>query len=807
LAAGCFATLANALSGAEGAPHLLNYFTSWPWTGVTGGAVVSGNHLLPENGGITVTFSFLNPLTGVNVSVPASPNASSASPSYFGLLAGSGLGVSDTTTGYFNTGEQFSLQANHKFALKELQFDEYTADEALHIGWTQNGAAKSAVLTLGLVAGGRIDGRNIVYPVPSGTTIVADAGTPIRITNVSSASSDSAGRLRLVRMMTAPVFAQTPTYSTAGTDGYEQMFGVNLAGGDGGSLPGKLDTDYHYPKRDGMDYFNRKELKLIRVPFRWQRIQPVLYGPLSTADVNELERVVTDAEDRGMKVILDMHDYGGRGSQGKIGSLTVTRDHFKDVWKKIAGRFKGRPGIYGYGLSNEPNGMGSNSWPLAAQAGADGIREVDHYSWIIVGGENYSKSSEWIKSNANLDVQDAYGRLMYEAHTYFNESKDGAGYGTYATEHAHDSRGIYYLEPFVRWLKQRNARGFLGEYGAPNDGDSRWLTVLQNYMKYAGANGLSGTYWLAGAWVGGDLNSVQPTVNYTVDKPQMAVLAQNYAYGYVRPEIIVDNSSFNPPPPGWTLSTSTVGLGPSYGSNYLHDGDTGQGTKSILFVPNVRSPDFYEVSAWWRSYSNRASNTPIDVISASGVSPFEVDQTVNGGQWVPLDTLPFAGGQGGGVQISNDGTDGFVIADAIRLRKSIATTIIMDNADAGVTYTGTWSSPSSATTGYVGTGYIHDSGNGKGTKTALFTPNIPVSGKYEVFVRWTSDDNRSPRVPVQVNYNGGSFTDHVDQTYGGGLWYSLGIHPFVQGTSGSVKITNADTSGIVVVDAVRFHKR
>ncbi len=554
LATGCLTALANTSSAAEGALHLLNRFNDWPWTGGNGATEIRGSHPLPENGGTTVTFSFLNPWTNVDVSNSASPSTSGATASTFGVTTESGLGVGDSM-GYFNRQEQFSLKASHKIAIKELQFDEYTGGEVVHLGWTQGGTAKSLVLSLDLTPGGRIKGKDIVNPIPSTTNLVVDANTSLRITNVGPAGTD-AGRLRLIRMVTVPVFSQTPTYTTQGTDAYEQMFGVNLAGGDGTSkgVPGKLNEAYHYPKRDGMDYFNSKGLKLIRVPFKWQRIQRVLGGPLSAEDVNELDRVVTDAEDRGMKVILDMHDYGGRGAY-KIGSPEVSLENFKDVWAKIAERFNGRPGIYGYGLSNEPNDMGIYSWPKAAQAGADGVRSKDKHAWIIVGGENYSSSSKWIEANPNLNVTDLEDRLMYEAHTYFNDARSGEGYKSYEAEYAHPTRGVYLLEPFVRWLKQRNARGFLGEYGAPT-GDSRWLTILENYMKYAGANGLSGTYWVAGAWVdnSSDLNSVQPDANYTIDRPQMAVIEKNFAYGYVRPEVIVDNRQATRSS-GWTSST------------------------------------------------------------------------------------------------------------------------------------------------------------------------------------------------------------------------------------------------------------
>lgn len=174
-----------------------------------------------------------------------------------------------------------------------------------------------------------------------------------------------------------------------------------------------------------------------------------------------------------------------------------------------------------------------------------------------------------------------------------------------------------------------------------------------------------------------------------------------------------------------------------------------------------------------------------------------MDQRGNGGQWMPLATRAFGGGHGGGVQISNAGTNGFVVADAIRLRKSIPVTIIIDNDEAGATYAGSWSLPSASTSGHHGSGYIHDANAGKGTKTAVFTPNIPVAGNYEVFVRWTSGTNRATTVPIQVISADCVVPVSINQRTGGGRWHSVGAHRFAQGTAGGVEISTTGGGGRV----------
>jgi endoglucanase len=82
---------------------------------------------------------------------------------------------------------------------------------------------------------------------------------------------------------------------------------------------------------------------------------------------------------------------------------------------------------------------------------------------------------------------------VYEAHQYFD---DGSGRytQTYDQYGAIPTRGVDQIQPFLTWLKQNNARGFLGEFGVPQD-DPRWLAVLDNFLAALVASNVAGTYW------------------------------------------------------------------------------------------------------------------------------------------------------------------------------------------------------------------------------------------------------------------------------------------------------------------------
>lgn len=254
----------------------------------------------------------------------------------------------------------------------------------------------------------------------------------------------------------------------------------------------------------------------------------------------------------------------------------------------------------------------------------------------------------------------------------------------------------------------------------------------------------------------------------------------------------------------WTASSSTPGY---IGSNYLHDGNTGKGTKTFSYKPVIPAVGDYLVYARWTSDSNRANNVPVDIVRSDGVvETVTMNQTKNGGKWVLLGGWSLSPSNAE-VKIRTDGTSGYVVADSVRVlpsQEAVPSTITVDNADAGgVTITGAWTS-AAGIGGFYGANYIHDDNTGKGSKSVRFTPNLPLAGSYEVFARWTSGTNRASNVPMDIVWSGGTESVQVDQKSNGGAWISLGTYSFNAGSSGNVLISTTGTNGYVIADAVRF---
>lgn len=304
--------------------------------------------------------------------------------------------------------------------------------------------------------------------------------------------------------------------------GPPQMFGVNMAGAEFDPEP------YGIPQVDGAvwQYYKDKGLTLIRLPFRWYRIQPTVNG--TTFNFTHLDQALAHAQSRGMKVILDMHS-GGAHQKGdtapKIGSTQVPISAFAFFWSEMAKKYKDHPAVIGYDLVNEPH-LTEAVWFEAAQEAVNAIRRWDTNKFVYVENTNNSSSEHWKAPSprVNIDIKDPVGRLVYSAHSYWDHRRNPnanpayeANDGYYeSNDDPHDDIGVEDVKPFVEWLKTRPyAYGHVGEYAIPsNYYKEGWEEALRRFLQYLRDNNISGTYWAGGNnW----------TFSYTVCNPQPSI--------------------------------------------------------------------------------------------------------------------------------------------------------------------------------------------------------------------------------------------------------------------------------------------
>jgi len=131
--------------------------------------------------------------------------------------------------------------------------------------------------------------------------------------------------------------------------------------------------------------------------------------------------------------------------------------------------------------------------------------------------------------------------------------------------------------------------------------------------------------------------------------------------------------------------------------------------------------------------------------------------------------------------------------------------IIVDNTDIGCTFDNPWPS-STYEAGHYGSNYQHDGNTGVDpTKWAKWTPIIHSTGRYKVYMNWTSGSGRPTAAPVEINSKDSITTVMINQTKNGGFWNYLGTYNFIAGTSSYVKISSK-SAGSTIADAVLFEE-
>ncbi len=312
--------------------------------------------------------------------------------------------------------------------------------------------------------------------------------------------------------------------------------GVSLAGPEFGMLerhlsnlsPGVHGVDYVYNSPATSRRVAQSGFQLVRLPFRWERIQPRLGHSLDPAELQRLESAVDSAAEQGLKVILDLHNYCRYRigtSQGVVvavvdepinGKALVRREHLADLWRRLALNFRGHPGVLAYGIMNEPHDMGGSSWKQISQMAVDAVRSVDTQTWVCVAGDEWSHAERFEEVNGpRAWIRDPSGRTVYEAHCYFDFDRSGRYRLSYDDELRLDKnlvqRGNTRIASFVQWLNRNNARGIVGEVGVPL-GDRRWTALMTDLSRMAERHSIPLVVWAAGEWWGDYPLSIQPLI-------------------------------------------------------------------------------------------------------------------------------------------------------------------------------------------------------------------------------------------------------------------------------------------------------
>ncbi|MCC6508520.1 MAG: FAD-dependent oxidoreductase [Pirellulaceae bacterium] len=102
---------------------------------------------------------------------------------------------------------------------------------------------------------------------------------------------------------------------------------------------------------------------------------------------------------------------------------------------------------------------------------------------------------------------------------------------------------------------------------------------------------------------------------------------------------------------------------------YHHDSDTAKGEQRARYTPDLKTAGKYKVAITYGAHGNRATNVPVIIHHADGETKVVVNQrrAPKGAKGLEhLGEFRFEAGKKGWVEIRTDGTNGHVIADAVR---------------------------------------------------------------------------------------------------------------------------------------------
>jgi hypothetical protein len=105
------------------------------------------------------------------------------------------------------------------------------------------------------------------------------------------------------------------------------------------------------------------------------------------------------------------------------------------------------------------------------------------------------------------------------------------------------------------------------------------------------------------------------------------------------------------------------------GDGYLHDGNNGKGEKTLTFHGERLPAGRYDVRLAYTHSANRAGRVPVNILHAGGETVVHVNEQEPppiDGRFVSLGQYNFEANGQGYVLISNEGTTGHVIADAVQ---------------------------------------------------------------------------------------------------------------------------------------------
>lgn len=328
---------------------------------------------------------------------------------------------------------------------------------------------------------------------------------------------------------------QTARADTRRRQTTKMLRGVNLAGADFGQLiPGQYGRDYIYPGTEDFALVRAQGFNVVRLPFKWERLQPDLGQPFDATEWGYLRDAIRHAKRARLSLILDPHNYAHRRVRADdftvehiIGSEHVPADSFIAFWRELAARTRKNDHLI-YGLMNEPYDLAAEAWLPMANDAIAAVRNAGARALILVPGVAYTGAHSWHASgNTQLaGIRDPQNHVAIEVHQYLDGDSSGK-----TRDIVSETIGVERIAAFEAWAREHKFKAFLGEFGA--GADQRGLAALSNLVRAlerAPDVWIGWTAWAAGPWWGDDEPfRLSPSKSGTV--PAQTELLSRFARG------------------------------------------------------------------------------------------------------------------------------------------------------------------------------------------------------------------------------------------------------------------------------------
>lgn len=205
--------------------------------------------------------------------------------------------------------------------------------------------------------------------------------------------------------------------------------------------------------------------------------------------LDDLEKAMDQAKEADIKFVIDLHCLpGGRNLNSNMRMFVEKKygDHFIEVWKRIAFRFKGHPQLYAYDLVNEPLQSvpalpGYDYWNLQRRA-AETIRNIDEKTPIMIESNMADKPETFVYLSPLAMDNIIYKVHMYAPHSYTHQRLTGKGPvvaypGKIDGELWNKERIRKEFEPVIEFQKRHKCKIYVGEFSA-----IAWAPGAEKYL-------------------------------------------------------------------------------------------------------------------------------------------------------------------------------------------------------------------------------------------------------------------------------------------------------------------------------------